>query len=92
MHWDRDVVAECVVIEHIDAEEQNNVDEPATDRNLVRLEKEWRTLRIELRRQPDDGDEEELDECQEGSCLRRTRISPLMLLPGFPPLPGAAIA
>jgi hypothetical protein len=68
VHWNRDVVAEGVVVEHVDAEKQHNVDEPSADRDAVRLEEKGRTLRIELRWQPDGGDKGELDKGQERSC------------------------
>jgi hypothetical protein len=48
MYRHRNIVAERVVIEHINAEEQDNVNQPAPDGDFVRLEEEWRALRVEL--------------------------------------------
>ncbi len=65
VHRDRDVVAEGMVVQRVDAEEEDNVDQPASDRDLVRLEVEGRARSVELLRKADNRDEEELDERKE---------------------------
>lgn len=42
MNGDGNVITECVVVKHIDTEEQHNVDDPAANGNLVGgQEKGW---------------------------------------------------
>ena len=62
-----DVVAEGVVIQHINAEEKYDVDQPTADRDSVWLDEEWRTCKIELRDIACDSDEEELYKGQKRS-------------------------
>jgi hypothetical protein len=54
-----------MVVEGVYAEEEDNVDQPASNWHLVRLEEEWGARSVELSRQADDGDKDELDECEE---------------------------
>jgi len=60
----RYIVAEGMVIEHVAAEEQDDIDEPAADRHSVGREEERRALRVELRYVSGNGNEEELDKSQ----------------------------
>lgn len=64
---DGDVVAEGMVVQDVDGEEQEDVDEPAADGDAVRSEEEGRPAGIELGDVAGDGHEDELDEGQEGS-------------------------
>jgi hypothetical protein len=73
VHRHRNVVAEGVIVEHVDAEEECDADQPARDGDLVRLEEEGRAPAVELARQTDDGHEEKLNECEEGSCKTTSR-------------------
>lgn len=68
MNGHGNVVAKGMVVEHIDAKEQDDIDEPAADRDLVRRNKKRRARAVELRNVASDGNEEELDECEKGSC------------------------
>ena len=60
--WYGDVVAESMVIQYVDAEEEHNVDQPAADRHAVGLDEERRARQIELRDVPGDSHEEEWHE------------------------------
>lgn len=57
MDWYGNIIAECVVVEDVDAEEENDVDEPPSYWNLVRPEEEWRSGPIKLRYIPSDCNE-----------------------------------
>ena len=48
MHRHRNLVAECHVIKDVDAEEEDDVQEPAPDRDGVGFEEERRVLEREL--------------------------------------------
>lgn len=68
MHRNGDTVVKGVVVEDVDAEEQEDVDGPAPQRHLVRGEVERRPGTVPLCDVARDGDEEELDKCQESAC------------------------
>ena len=72
MHRHRDIIAECMVVQHIDAEEQDNIDQPPSNRDLVLFEEEGRTCSVKLRWEANDRHEEELDKREEGSCSQYT--------------------
>lgn len=68
MYRNRYVVAKCMVVQGIDAEEQHNIDEPTFQWDFVgSKEMRWSGF-VELRYVARDGDEQELDECQEGTA------------------------
>lgn len=67
MYGDRYIVAKCVVVQHIDGEEQEDVDEPTADGNAVGPEEEGGSVGVELGEVACDGDEDELHKSQEGS-------------------------
>jgi hypothetical protein len=56
-----------VVVQHVDAEEQEDIDQPPPDGDAILFQEERRPCSVKLRREPDGGDEEELDECEECS-------------------------
>jgi hypothetical protein len=62
---DGDVVAESMVVQDVDGEEQDDIDEPAADGDAVRSEEEGGTAWIELRDVAGSGNEDELDKGQE---------------------------
>lgn len=62
MNGDRDIVAESMVVENIDAEEQDNVDEPSADGHLVWGQEEWRARLFELSHVACNGHEKKLYE------------------------------
>lgn len=66
MNWDGDVVAERMIVQEVDGEEENNVEDPATDRDLVRCKKEP-TILIELSDESCHSDKKKLHKCQKGS-------------------------
>lgn len=55
------VVAKCMIVQHVDGKEQQDVDEPSAKRNDVGRKKERWTRYIELRYIASDGDEQELN-------------------------------
>lgn len=61
------IVAECVVVQDVDAEEEHDIDQPPPDGDAIRLQEERRPFAIKLRGEPDDGHEEELDEGKESA-------------------------
>lgn len=61
------IVAKGMVIQHVDAEEKYNIDQPATDWYSIRLDEEGRACPIELRDVARDGNEEELHKSEQGS-------------------------
>lgn len=65
-----DIVAKRMIVEHIDAEEEHNVDQPAADGNSVRRNEERRAARVELGDVTGDRHEKELDEREERACER----------------------
>lgn len=65
MNRNRNIVAESVVVKDIDAEEEDDIDNPATNRDLVRRQKERRPGDVELRNVARDSHEEELHKCKE---------------------------
>lgn len=67
MNWNGNIITEGVVIEDIDGEEENNVEYPTADGNLVRR-KEETTLLIKLSDESRHSDEEKLNKRQESSC------------------------
>lgn len=70
MHRNRDIVAEGMVVQRVDAEEEHNVDQPAPDGHLVGSQEERRPRLVELGDVPRDGDEEELNKSQESATGR----------------------
>lgn len=56
-----------MVVQNIDAEEEDDVDQPSTNRNLVWCEEERRPRPVELSDISSGGDKAELHKCQEGS-------------------------
>lgn len=77
MDGDGDVVAEGMVVQDVDGEEQEDIDEPAADGDAVWSEEERGPAWVELREVARGGNEDELDEGQERpwekSVLRWTR-------------------
>lgn len=67
MNWNGNIITEGVVIEDIDGEEENNVEYPTADGNLVRC-KEETTVLIKLSDESRYSDEEKLDKRQQSSC------------------------
>lgn len=70
MNRDGDIVAEGMIVQHVDAEEQNNVEDPSTDGNLVGGQEEWRPRAIKLGYITRDSNEEELHKGQERSYFQ----------------------
>lgn len=68
VYRDRDVVAEGMVIQQVDTEEQHNVEEPPAYGNLVRSEEERRSGLVELGDVAGYGNEQKLDKRHEGSA------------------------
>lgn len=62
MHGDRDIVAEGVIVQHIDAEKENDIDQPASEGDLVRSDEEWRSGFVELGKVACSGHKDELNE------------------------------
>ena len=56
-----------MVVQNIYCEEQEDIDQPAADRNFVRFEEMRRTIPVELWDVSGRCHEQELDESQEGS-------------------------
>ena len=67
MYWDRDIVAECMIIQNIYGEEEQYVDQPATYGNPIWLDEERRPAFVELGNVSGESHEDELDESQESS-------------------------
>jgi hypothetical protein len=65
MYRHGDVIAERMVVQHIDGEEEEDVDQPAAEGNAVRSEKEWGAVGVELGDVASGGNEDELNEGQE---------------------------
>lgn len=76
MYWHGNIIAEGMVVQRVDAEEQQYIHHPAPYRDLVLLEEEGRACSIKLPGQPYDGYEEELDEGEKQSCPAAPQISP----------------
>jgi hypothetical protein len=57
MYWHRYIVAECVVVENVDCEEEGDVYKPALYRDAIWLEEEGGAVDIELRGVADRCDE-----------------------------------
>ena len=66
MHGNRDIVAEGMVVQHIDAEEENDIDQPASEWNLVRSDEERRSSLVELGEVAGGSHKDELNKSQEG--------------------------
>jgi hypothetical protein len=64
----RDVVAESVIVQDVDTKEENDVDHPSAERDLVWRNKEGGVSPVELRNVACYGDEEKLSKCHERSC------------------------
>lgn len=64
MYGDRDVVAKRVVVQHVDREEQDDVDQPAADGDTVRSEEERGSVSVQLGYVARDGHEDELHKGQ----------------------------
>lgn len=63
------VVAKGMVVQHIDGEEQQDIDEPSAKRDDVWSKEERRTRFIELRYIASDGDEQKLNKGYERSYV-----------------------
>lgn len=63
MDWHRNIIAECMVVEDVDGEEQHNIDHPAAQGDLVGRNEETTAL-IKLSDKPCHGDKDELDKSQ----------------------------
>lgn len=70
MYRNGNIVAECMVVEGVDAEEQHYVDQPAFQGNLVRPDEQRRSGLVELGDVARDGNEEELDEGEKSATGR----------------------
>lgn len=68
MYRHRDIVAESMVVQHVDGEEKCDVNEPSANRNPVRLEEKWWPRYVELRDVSSGSNEDELDECEKCAC------------------------
>ena len=68
MHRNRYIITERVVVQHIDTEEENDVDQPSSDGDLVRSDKERRASFVELGDVARGGHKDELNESQERSA------------------------
>ena len=66
MYRNGDVVAERMVVQHVDGEEEEDVDQPAAEGHAVRSEEEGRAVGVELGDVACDGHEDELNKGQEG--------------------------
>ena len=62
MYGNRYVVAKCMIVQNIYGEEQDNIDQPATYRDSIRLEEVRRSASIELGGVSRNGHKDELDE------------------------------
>lgn len=71
MDGDRYIVTECMIIQDIDREEEEDVEHPAADRDTVRLEEQRGSGSIELGDVSGGGHEEELDKSQQRPCRRQ---------------------
>lgn len=88
MNRHRNIIAERVVIQHIDAEKQHDIDQPSSNGHLVRPYKErWSTL-VELGYVSSYSHEDELDKGQKGSFFSlsgrsqvRRRFSQVISIP-----------
>lgn len=60
MNRNGDVIAKGVVVEQVDAEEEHDIDQPASNGHLVRSYEEWRPGGIKLRDISRNCDEKEL--------------------------------
>jgi hypothetical protein len=67
MNWNGNIITEGVVIENIDGEEEDDVEYPTADGNLVSF-KEETTVLIKLSDESRHSDEEKLNKRQESSC------------------------
>jgi hypothetical protein len=67
VYRNRYVVAECMVVQHINREEERDIDEPSSDWHTIRLEEERWSGFIELRHISSCCDEYELDECEQST-------------------------
>jgi hypothetical protein len=66
VYGDGDVVAEGMVVQHVDGEEEEDVDQPAAEGHTVRSKEEGRAVRVELGDVARGGHEDELYEGEEG--------------------------
>lgn len=69
MYRHRNVVAKHMVVQNVNGEKQKNIDQPASDWYSIWLEKERRSILVELRNITGDGYEEELDKSQKSSLV-----------------------
>ena len=69
MNWYGDIVAECMIVQKIDSKKQDNVEDPATDGDLVWCKKEPASS-VKLSNETCYSDKKELDKCQKGSYMR----------------------
>lgn len=73
MNRDGNAVAESMVVQDIDGEEENDIDHPPPQRNSIRLQKEGRSAPIELCDISRDGYKDELHKREQGACDVLTR-------------------
>lgn len=66
MYRNRDIVAECMVVQHVDGEEEEDIDQPPADGDTVRSEEEGWPVGVELGEVAGGSDEDELHKGQEG--------------------------
>lgn len=70
MNWYGNVIAEGVVVEDIDAKEEDNIDQPATDGHLVWCQEKGRPSDIELCNVSCDSHEEKLRKSEQDAWSR----------------------
>lgn len=63
-----------MVVQHVDAEEEQDIDEPAAKRDDIRSHEEGRPCPVELRNVTSDGDEQELNKGDERSCVDKRMV------------------
>lgn len=68
MNWYGDIIAERMIVQKIDSKEEDNVEDPATDGDLVWCKKEP-AFGVKLSNEPRHSDKKELDKCQKGSYI-----------------------
>jgi hypothetical protein len=66
MNWYGDIVAERMIVQKINSKEEDNVEDPATDGDLVWCKKEP-AFGVKLSNETRHSDKKELDKCQKGS-------------------------
>ena len=66
MYRNRDIVAECMVVQHVDGEEEEDIDQPPADGDAVRSKEEGWAVGVELGKVAGGSNEDELYKGQEG--------------------------